>query len=191
MLKTLRVNRPWDCQSVDYSPRNHNWPTIVVREKRQGFTTGSIWMDDSFFIINGHNYLSFQPNMHHHEMASGHHHWYVCSHARPTYCNVCREALSGVTSHGLSCEGKTLRYLIHFELKVFSNKLTKISITQRNSNLGSKGSVHTKLLAIAIQKWVQYPFSLMTANANAIAKNLVWTEPKNQSPLSGLGIFQN
>ena len=48
--------------------------------------------------------------MHHHEMASGHHHWYVCSHARPTYCNVCREALSGVTSHGLSCEGTNLIY---------------------------------------------------------------------------------
>ncbi|CAH1114296.1 unnamed protein product, partial [Psylliodes chrysocephalus] len=35
---------------------------------------------------------------------SGQHHWYATSHARPTYCNVCREALSGVTSHGLSCE---------------------------------------------------------------------------------------
>lgn len=37
---------------------------------------------------------------------SGMHNWYACSHARPTYCNVCREALSGVTSHGLSCEGE-------------------------------------------------------------------------------------
>uniref|UniRef100_A0A4W5QHT8 Diacylglycerol kinase n=1 Tax=Hucho hucho TaxID=62062 RepID=A0A4W5QHT8_9TELE len=34
---------------------------------------------------------------------SGMHNWYACSHARPTYCNVCREALSGVTWHGLSC----------------------------------------------------------------------------------------
>ncbi|XP_035826816.1 diacylglycerol kinase delta [Aplysia californica] len=40
----------------------------------------------------------------HTEMMSGHHNWYACSHARPTYCNVCREALPGVTSHGLSCE---------------------------------------------------------------------------------------
>ncbi|KAI0225543.1 Diacylglycerol kinase delta, partial [Lamellibrachia satsuma] len=38
------------------------------------------------------------------EMLSGLHNWNACSHARPTYCNVCREALSGVTSHGLSCE---------------------------------------------------------------------------------------
>lgn len=38
------------------------------------------------------------------ELLSNHHNWYATSHARPTYCNVCREALSGVTSHGLSCE---------------------------------------------------------------------------------------
>uniref|UniRef100_A0A6P4F4S6 Diacylglycerol kinase n=1 Tax=Drosophila rhopaloa TaxID=1041015 RepID=A0A6P4F4S6_DRORH len=39
-----------------------------------------------------------------HDILSNHHHWYATSHARPTYCNVCRDALSGVTSHGLSCE---------------------------------------------------------------------------------------
>ncbi|KAK3907640.1 Diacylglycerol kinase eta, partial [Frankliniella fusca] len=38
-----------------------------------------------------------------HDFLSGQHHWYASSHARPTYCNVCRDALSGVTSHGLSC----------------------------------------------------------------------------------------
>ncbi|CAG0883357.1 unnamed protein product [Darwinula stevensoni] len=38
------------------------------------------------------------------EFLSGQHHWYATSHARPTYCNICRDALSGVTSHGLSCE---------------------------------------------------------------------------------------
>ncbi|XP_014665282.1 PREDICTED: diacylglycerol kinase delta-like [Priapulus caudatus] len=45
----------------------------------------------------------YDPNMEHPDF-SGQHNWYACSHARPTYCNVCREALSGVTSHGLSCE---------------------------------------------------------------------------------------
>ncbi|XP_055333563.1 diacylglycerol kinase delta-like isoform X2 [Paramacrobiotus metropolitanus] len=35
---------------------------------------------------------------------SGQHNWYICSHARPTYCNICREVLSGVASRGLSCE---------------------------------------------------------------------------------------
>ncbi|XP_025833653.1 diacylglycerol kinase eta-like [Agrilus planipennis] len=38
------------------------------------------------------------------DLLSGYHHWYATSHARPTFCNVCREALNGVTSHGLSCE---------------------------------------------------------------------------------------
>eukprot|EP00118_Oscarella_pearsei_P006053 m.27659 g.27659 ORF g.27659 m.27659 type:complete len:1297 (+) comp30246_c0_seq2:58-3948(+) len=35
---------------------------------------------------------------------TGMHHWFACSHARPTYCNVCFEALGGMTSRGLSCE---------------------------------------------------------------------------------------
>ena len=34
------------------------------------------------------------------------HNWYACTHNRPTYCNVCREVLSGVMNHGLSCDGK-------------------------------------------------------------------------------------
>lgn len=49
--------------------------------------------------------LFFQPTQYSMDHFSGMHNWYACSHARPTYCNVCREALSGVTSHGLSCEG--------------------------------------------------------------------------------------
>nr|XP_018668628.1 diacylglycerol kinase delta isoform X2 [Ciona intestinalis] len=32
------------------------------------------------------------------------HNWYACTHNRPTYCNVCREVLSGVMNHGLSCD---------------------------------------------------------------------------------------
>lgn len=39
-----------------------------------------------------------------HDFLYNHHHWYATSHARPTYCNVCREGLSGVASNGLSCE---------------------------------------------------------------------------------------
>ena len=50
--------------------------------------------------------LCMQAGEHMRDMLSGMHNWYACSHARPTYCNVCREALSGVTSHGLSCEGE-------------------------------------------------------------------------------------
>ncbi|XP_024117206.1 diacylglycerol kinase delta, partial [Oryzias melastigma] len=59
------------------------------------------WMSALRSIQSRQNYESTQYSMDH---FSGMHNWYACSHARPTYCNVCREALSGVTSHGLSCE---------------------------------------------------------------------------------------
>ncbi|XP_014254872.1 diacylglycerol kinase eta isoform X4 [Cimex lectularius] len=39
-----------------------------------------------------------------HDLLSGRHRWQATSHARPTYCNICKDTLSGVTSHGLSCE---------------------------------------------------------------------------------------
>lgn len=29
------------------------------------------------------------------ELLGGNHQWYATSHARPTYCNVCRDALMG------------------------------------------------------------------------------------------------
>ncbi|XP_029155939.1 diacylglycerol kinase eta isoform X3 [Nylanderia fulva] len=45
------------------------------------------------------------------ELLGGNHQWYATSHARPTYCNVCRDALHGVTSHGLSCE--VCKYKVH------------------------------------------------------------------------------
>ncbi|XP_041051199.1 diacylglycerol kinase eta isoform X2 [Carcharodon carcharias] len=47
------------------------------------------------------SFTASQLNMEH---FSGMHNWYTTSHARPTFCNVCREALPGMTSHGLSCE---------------------------------------------------------------------------------------
>ncbi|KAL8579647.1 hypothetical protein ACOMHN_025599 [Nucella lapillus] len=59
------------------------------------FSSATIYDDDQD---------SEQGQTSHTEMMSGQHNWYACSHARPAYCNVCREALSGVTSHGLSCE---------------------------------------------------------------------------------------
>ncbi|XP_051874102.1 diacylglycerol kinase delta-like isoform X4 [Pristis pectinata] len=59
------------------------------------------WIAAMKTIQNRDHFESTQYSMDH---FSGMHNWYACSHARPTYCNVCREALSGVTSHGLSCE---------------------------------------------------------------------------------------
>ena len=37
----------------------------------------------------------------------GNHSWYVTNHARPTFCNVCHNALGSVMNNGLSCEGKS------------------------------------------------------------------------------------
>uniref|UniRef100_A0A8D2P9R5 Diacylglycerol kinase n=1 Tax=Zosterops lateralis melanops TaxID=1220523 RepID=A0A8D2P9R5_ZOSLA len=59
------------------------------------------WIAALKTVQNREHFESTQYSMDH---FSGMHNWYACSHARPTYCNVCREALSGVTSHGLSCE---------------------------------------------------------------------------------------
>nr|XP_023653382.1 diacylglycerol kinase delta-like isoform X3 [Paramormyrops kingsleyae] len=59
------------------------------------------WISALKSVQKWENYEASQFNMEH---FSGMHNWYACSHARPTFCNVCREALSGVTSHGLSCE---------------------------------------------------------------------------------------
>ncbi|XP_056675961.1 diacylglycerol kinase delta isoform X2 [Monodelphis domestica] len=59
------------------------------------------WIATLKTVQSREHFESAQYSMDH---FSGMHNWYACSHARPTYCNVCREALSGVTSHGLSCE---------------------------------------------------------------------------------------
>ncbi|XP_004405374.1 PREDICTED: diacylglycerol kinase eta isoform X2 [Odobenus rosmarus divergens] len=59
------------------------------------------WMSSLKSVQTREPYEVAQFNVEH---FSGMHNWYACSHARPTFCNVCRESLSGVTSHGLSCE---------------------------------------------------------------------------------------
>ncbi|XP_047507651.1 diacylglycerol kinase eta isoform X2 [Pieris napi] len=38
-------------------------------------------------------------------LSRGDHHWYAATHARPTFCNVCRESLGALgTAHALACE---------------------------------------------------------------------------------------
>ncbi|XP_040847283.1 diacylglycerol kinase eta isoform X2 [Ochotona curzoniae] len=59
------------------------------------------WISSLKSVQTRESYEVAQFNVEH---FSGMHNWYACSHARPTFCNVCRESLSGVTSHGLSCE---------------------------------------------------------------------------------------
>ena len=83
-------------------------PACAVRARRAPYGPGVLSANDlllTFLFLTKDVLLSPQPNADHHEMMSGQHNWYASSHARPTYCNVCRDALSGVTSHGLSCEG--------------------------------------------------------------------------------------
>ncbi|XP_036401222.1 diacylglycerol kinase eta-like isoform X1 [Megalops cyprinoides] len=59
------------------------------------------WISSIKSVQSREHYETAQFNVEH---FSGMHNWYACSHARPTFCNVCRDSLSGVTSHGLSCE---------------------------------------------------------------------------------------
>ncbi|EDL92146.1 similar to diacylglycerol kinase, delta 130kDa isoform 1 (predicted), isoform CRA_e [Rattus norvegicus] len=78
--------------------------SLLVGSSSCVLTTGKKWK-----IGLQHSRLSrtksiFEPTQYSMDHFSGTHNWYACSHARPTYCNVCREVLSGVTSHGLSCE---------------------------------------------------------------------------------------
>uniref|UniRef100_A0A3Q1FF04 PH domain-containing protein n=1 Tax=Acanthochromis polyacanthus TaxID=80966 RepID=A0A3Q1FF04_9TELE len=64
------------------------------------------WISSLKSVQSREHYETAQFNVEH---FSGMHNWYACSHARPTFCNVCKDSLSGVTSHGLSCEGKKHR----------------------------------------------------------------------------------
>uniref|UniRef100_A0A3B3BRV4 Diacylglycerol kinase n=1 Tax=Oryzias melastigma TaxID=30732 RepID=A0A3B3BRV4_ORYME len=65
------------------------------------------WISSLKSVQSREHYETAQFNVEH---FSGMHNWYACSHARPTFCNVCKDSLSGVTSHGLSCEGKPLAF---------------------------------------------------------------------------------
>uniref|UniRef100_A0A8D8YU22 Diacylglycerol kinase n=1 Tax=Cacopsylla melanoneura TaxID=428564 RepID=A0A8D8YU22_9HEMI len=65
--------------------------------------------------------LYSKPGLDPHDLLRGKHAWVQASHARPTYCNVCREALSGVTSHGLSCEICKLKVHKRCVLKAINN----------------------------------------------------------------------
>ncbi|XP_026681175.1 LOW QUALITY PROTEIN: diacylglycerol kinase eta-like [Diaphorina citri] len=65
--------------------------------------------------------LYSKPGLDPHDLLRGKHSWQQASHARPTYCNVCREALSGVTSHGLSCEICKLKVHKRCVLKAINN----------------------------------------------------------------------
>uniref|UniRef100_A0A8C8HUF5 Diacylglycerol kinase n=1 Tax=Oncorhynchus tshawytscha TaxID=74940 RepID=A0A8C8HUF5_ONCTS len=58
--------------------------------------------------------------------------WYACSHARPTYCNVCREALSGVKSNrfDLSC---LCKFKAHKRCAVRATNTCKLGLGEGNA----------------------------------------------------------
>lgn len=47
------------------------------------------------------------------EFLGGNHHWYATSHARPTYCNVCRDALYG----------NSFKFILHLIQIINSNNM--------------------------------------------------------------------
>ena len=56
-----------------------------------------------FMVVIGLNIFFQQSDLL--DRLSGSHNWYSSSNTRPTFCNVCRDILPGVTAKGLSCEG--------------------------------------------------------------------------------------
>ncbi|CAB0007316.1 unnamed protein product, partial [Nesidiocoris tenuis] len=73
-----------------------------------------------------------------HDLLSGRHHWQATSHARPTYCNICRDALSGrevlekiqttaepSASVRFNCFGATFRLPTQEHLKMRANSLKR------------------------------------------------------------------
>ena len=58
--------------------------------------------------VSSKEYYESDPRRNFHMDVQGNHSWYVTNHARPTFCNVCHNALGSVMNNGLSCEGKYL-----------------------------------------------------------------------------------
>ncbi|OQV20412.1 Diacylglycerol kinase delta [Hypsibius exemplaris] len=80
------------------------------------------------------------------DLFSGQHNWYVCSHARPTYCNICKEVLSGVASNGLSCE--VCKFKAHKRCAIRAPNSCKwttlASMGQENILEDSDGTIHMR-----------------------------------------------
>ena len=73
--------------------------------------------------------------------------------------------------------------------ELISIYLSKVSFKSSLTRISRKPlwTVHAELLAVvstlAVQKWVQHPFLVMYANANAIADSSVWTESYISNPV--------
>jgi len=89
--------------NCSFSVIGSTYQLILCAETRKG-------MDEWITAIRAQkNHQLYSPDQSALESVMEGHNWYACAHSRPTYCNVCREALSGVTNHGLSCDVCTFK----------------------------------------------------------------------------------
>ena len=75
--------------------------------------------------VSSKEYYESDPRRNFHMDVQGNHSWYVTNHARPTFCNVCHNALGSVMNNGLSCEGKS-HYIFgqkNFRSKIFISRI--------------------------------------------------------------------
>ncbi|GBM29824.1 Diacylglycerol kinase delta [Araneus ventricosus] len=83
---------------------NHSFEVITPFQKLILCTESRREMEDWITAFKNVSNKDFYEGTDNQEFLSGQHNWCITNHARPTFCNVCREALPGVRSTGLSCE---------------------------------------------------------------------------------------
>ncbi|XP_068086403.1 diacylglycerol kinase eta [Anabrus simplex] len=83
---------------------NHSFQVITPFRRLVLCAASRRDMEEWIAALKAASKRDYYEHQDYHGLMSGRHRWYATSHARPTYCNVCREVLSGVMSHGLSCE---------------------------------------------------------------------------------------
>ncbi|GFY52065.1 diacylglycerol kinase delta [Trichonephila inaurata madagascariensis] len=83
---------------------NHSFEVITPFQKLILCTESRREMEDWITAFKNVSNKDFYEGTDNQEFLSGQHNWCITNHARPTFCNVCRDALPGVRSTGLSCE---------------------------------------------------------------------------------------
>ncbi|KAG8197143.1 hypothetical protein JTE90_011305 [Oedothorax gibbosus] len=83
---------------------NHSFEVITPFQKLILCAESRREMEDWITAFKNVGNKDFYEGIDNQEFLSGQHNWCITNHARPTFCNVCRDALPGVRSTGLSCE---------------------------------------------------------------------------------------
>lgn len=103
-------------------------------------------------------------------VTNGQHAWSVNSHSRPTYCNLCREALSGVAWHGISCDSTEFMQIFYsFEIDVVLFKFVKLKVI----NVASVNFVNDANGRPWIP-WEYQPFTMMKEYNKFCAIEFIW-----------------